>query len=325
VNPPRLVVLRALKIGDLVTAVPALRALARAFPLHERVLAAPAVLAPLAWCTRAVDRVVDVGPLAPLPPTLARPAVAVNLHGRGPESTRTLAALRPGRLVAFGCDEVAATGDAPRWRDDEHEVDRWCRLLESSGIHADPSDRALAPPRATAPPIAIGATIVHPGASAPARRWPVERFAAVARAELRAGRRVIVTGNRSERALALDVAYRAGIDEGNVLAGRTTIAELAAAVRVAGRVCSGDTGIAHLATAFGTPSVVLFGPISPALWGPPPGAPQHRALWAGHTGDPHAACVDAGLLAIGVDEVVAALEDVARYDPRTTATAGGAA
>src|SRR5207237_1040026 len=81
---------------------------------------------------------------------------------------------------------VAGTSEGPAWREHEHEVERWCRLLVESGIAADPSDRGLAVPPVPAPPAAVGATIVHPGASAPARRWPAERFAAVARAEARA-------------------------------------------------------------------------------------------------------------------------------------------
>lgn len=62
----------------------------------------------------------------------------------------------------------------------------------------------------------------------------------------------------------------------------------------------------------GTPSVVVFGPTSPAEWGPPPDRPQHRALWAGLRGDPHAGRVGEGLLRIGVDDVVGALDDLPR-------------
>jgi ADP-heptose:LPS heptosyltransferase len=49
-------------------------------------------------------------------------------------------------------------------------------------------------------------------------------------------------------------------------------------------VICGDTGVAHLATAYGTPSVVLFGPMPPALWGPPPERRQHLVLWRGTGG-----------------------------------------
>ena len=66
----------------------------------------------------------------------------------------------------------------------------------------------------------------------------------------------------------------------------------------------GDTGVAHLATAFGTPSVVLFGPTPPAEWGPPPERPQHVVLHRGGRGDPHADEPDPGLLAITVEDVL---------------------
>ena len=81
---------------------------------------------------------------------------------------------------------------------------------------------------------------------------------------------------------------------------------LAGLVAGAARVACGDTGVSHLATATGTPSVTLFGPVAPAEWGPPPLA-RHVALWAGRRGDPHAGVPDPGLLEIGADEVRAAL------------------
>ena len=85
------------------------------------------------------------------------------------------------------------------------------------------------------------------------------------------------------------------------------MSELAATIAVAGRVVCGDTGVAHLATALGTPSVVLFGPTSPARWGPPAERAIHQVLWAGRTGDPHASRPDPGLLEIGEGEVLQAL------------------
>ncbi len=67
---------------------------------------------------------------------------------------------------------------------------------------------------------------------------------------------------------------------------------------------SADTGVAHLATAFGTPSVTLFGPTPPGEWGPPPDRPQHAVLYRGGRGDPHGERPDAALLAITVDDVL---------------------
>jgi ADP-heptose:LPS heptosyltransferase len=307
---PLLVGLRALGLGDLLTAAPALRALAAAFPDHERVLAAPAGLAPLARLIAergrpAVDRVVDARPLGPLAPELHGADVAVNLHGRGPQSHRVLLAARPRRTIWFENPEVPASHGAPRWSAEEHEVSRWCQLLEGHGIAADPGRLELSPPPGPLPPGVRGATVVHPGAASAARRWPPERFAAVATAERAAGRTVLVSAGPGEERLARRVAARAGLPAAAVRAGGDVLA-LARLVAHAGRVVCGDTGVAHLASAFATPSVVLFGPVPPALWGPPD-RPWHRALWAGRPGDPHGRTLDPGLAAITVEEVLGAL------------------
>ncbi|HEX3623618.1 MAG TPA: glycosyltransferase family 9 protein [Acidimicrobiales bacterium] len=302
-------VLRALGLGDLLTALPALRALADAFPGHRLVLAAPAVFAPLAWLSGALDRVADTAPLQPLDRSLHRPDVAVNLHGRGPQSHRVLLATRPGRLIAFAHPDVPDSAGSPPWAAAEHEVARWCRLLQSSGIPADPSRLDLLAP-GTPPPWAAaeGATVIHPGAASGARRWPVDRWAAIAGAAAAAGHRVVVTGRAAEAGLGADVAARSGLSPDSVLAGRTDLLGVAAVVAAAGRVVCGDTGVAHLATALGTPSVVLFGPVPPSEWGPPPDRPSHVALWAGRRGDPHAPDPDPGLLRISVEDVLAALD-----------------
>jgi ADP-heptose:LPS heptosyltransferase len=282
---------RALGLGDFLTGVPAYRALRRAFPDHRIALAAPRALAPLAELTGAIDEVVDTAPLGP-PPRGAD--VAVNLHGRGPQSTALLRESGAERLIAYG----------DGWREDEHEVHRWCRLLEEHGIPADPDDLDLdLPPGVESP--APGATVIHPGAASEARRWPAGRWAKVARA---VEGPVVITGGPDERELAERVA-RAADDAPRVLAGDTDLLTLAATVAHARLVLCGDTGVAHLATAFGTPSVVVFGPTPPARWGPPVNRGRHRVLWAGRTGDPHAAMPDRGLLSITPEDVLRALPE----------------
>jgi ADP-heptose:LPS heptosyltransferase len=291
------VVLRALGLGDFLTGLPALRALVDAFPGHRRILAAPAALAPLVGLAGGGWEVVDTAPLAALDPSLHAADIGVNLHGRGPQSHRALLAAEPARLVAFAHPDVPESAGGPLWAPAEHEVVRWCRLLQASGIRADPSRIDIpAPAGATG----RGATVVHPGAGSADKRWAALRWAEVATAEVAAGRRVLVTGSAEEAGLARDVAAAAGLPPQAVLAGRTDLLSLAAVVAGAALVLCGDTGIAHLATALGTPSVVLFGPVPPSLWGPPPDRPQHVALWAGPD----------GLQDITVAQVLAAADSV---------------
>ncbi|MFN8123727.1 MAG: glycosyltransferase family 9 protein [Thermoleophilia bacterium] len=305
---PAVLVLRALGLGDLVCGLPALRAVRAAHPGHRVVLAAPAVLAPLAVASGAVDEVLPAGPLEDLPAGMDPPGVAVNLHGRGPQSHRLLQRVRPGRLLAFASPEAGVRG--PEWRPGEHEVARWCRMLDGHGVPADPSRLELG---VGDDPAHRGAAVVHPGAAAPARRWPPHRFAVIARALRDAGRRVLITGTAGERALAERVAALSGTGPASVLAGATDVLGLARIVSGASVVVSGDTGVAHLAVATGTPTVTLFGPVPPSEWGPP-ALPRHRVLWAGGRGDPHGAGTDPGLLSIGADRVLRelrALEAVA--------------
>jgi ADP-heptose:LPS heptosyltransferase len=311
----RLLILRALGLGDLLTAIPALRALANSHPEHERVLAAPGVLAPLAERIDPGLRVEPAGELEVLPPSVHGATLAVNLHGRGPQSHHLLRDTGARAFVWFEHAGVPDSRGAPSWRPREHEVRRWCRLLSESGIPADPADLDVEPPAGDPPGAARGATLIHPGAASAARRWPAERFAAVAVHELSMGRSVAITGGPSELPLARLIAEQADLAPDRVLAGRTGLADLMRAVAVADRVVSGDTGVAHLATALRTPSIILFGPTSPAEWGPPEARPWHRAIWKGATGDPHARSVDPGLLEVGVSDVLDALEAIEFSEP----------
>ncbi|MFF8261428.1 glycosyltransferase family 9 protein [Streptomyces virginiae] len=314
---PRVLVLRALGLGDLLTVVPCLRALRRSMPDCDIVLAAPGRLAGVAVATGLVDRVLPTTARGRGVPTELSwegppPELAVDLHGNGPPSHRLLQQLRPRRLLAY---RHARTPDVlgPEWREDEHERERWCRLLRWYGIEADPTDLSIDAPSCASP--APGAVVVHPGADAGSRRWPPERFAAVVRALRRAGEDVVVTAGAGEGALARRVARDGGLPQHAVVGGSCDVPfqELCALVAGARCVLVGDTGLAHLATALGTPSVVLFGPVAPSLWGPPPHA-KHRVLWCPRAGedplrpgDAHASAPDARLLRITVGQVVEAV------------------
>jgi ADP-heptose:LPS heptosyltransferase len=312
----RIVLLRALYLGDFLTGVPAYRAVRRAYPSAEIVLAAPRALEPLVGLLEgAVDTLADTAELAPLPPAARDADLAIDLHGKGPASRALLHESGARRVVGF-FTPAFPHDDGVRFDPDEHETERWCRLLRGVGIPADPADLDLPVPPDAPPPGMRGATVVHPGAASESRRWPVARWIDVVRAERARGRRVVVTGSADEIERARTIARGAGLADADVVAGRTDLGGLAAIVAAAARVVCGDTGVAHLATAYHRPSVVLFGPTPPGRWGPP-ARPYHRVLWYGTTGDPHAERIDPGLAAISAERVI---EELARLPERTLAS-----
>lgn len=348
-------VLRALGLGDALTGVAALRGVRRAWPGHRIVLAAPRPLGQLLADHGIVDAVLPTQGLARLPWPWAGPGgaqdapgcLAVNLHGSGPQSHRVLQATRPDALIAFDSAEADHLG--PEWNDDEHEVLRWCRLVRSVGGPCGPEDLRLGPadpPGGRGDTNARGGTtgrggtsargsagglapdggraevIVHPGAAAEARRWPADRWARVVAALAARGRYVVLTGSEAEQDLCARV--RLDADAGGAVgdtSGRLGLPALAELVSTARLVVSGDTGIAHLATAYGTPSVTLFGPTPPALWGPVLDLHRHLVIWHGERGAPrrdaNGARLDPALARVAVDEVVDACESMLTQLPET--------
>ncbi len=122
--------------------------------------------------------------------------------------------------------------------------------------------------------------VVHPGAAAPARAWPVLHHAATVELLEAHGHRVVVTGSPAEASLTATVAGPSGRN----LGGRTSLRTLAALLERAAVVVTGDTGPAHLAAAVGTPVVCLFSPVVPAIRWAPYGVPMELL------GDQEAAC-----------------------------------
>lgn len=105
--------------------------------------------------------------------------------------------------------------------------------------------------------------VLNPGANNPAKRWPPERFAEVARDLARRGRRVLISGAPSERDVV--AAVRAAADQGAVALTDLglTIGSLKGILRRAALLVTNDTGPRHIAAAFRVPTVTLFGPTDP--------------------------------------------------------------
>jgi lipopolysaccharide heptosyltransferase II len=108
---------------------------------------------------------------------------------------------------------------------------------------------------------------IHPGAGWETKRWPVEKFAEIAR---RFEGTVVVVGSAGERRLAAAVIETSSSRHKPALnlAGETTLKQLAALLGAADVVVSNDSGPMHLAAAMGTPVVGIFTCTSPLLSGP---------------------------------------------------------
>ena len=109
--------------------------------------------------------------------------------------------------------------------------------------------------------------VLNPGAAWPNKRWPPDRFGAVAQWLRREhGLRSVVTWGPGDHTMAAAVVDgSAGAAE---LAPPTSIADLIAIVGEASLMVSGDTGPVHLAAAVGTPIVGIYGPTDAARNGP---------------------------------------------------------
>lgn len=158
-----------------------------------------------------------------------------------------------------GGDGGAAPGDRRRRRDGRGRpgagepppprlarLDRareaWRELASRRGIGGD-ADRPV-----------VG---LAPGANAPARRWPADRYAELAGRLSAAGCAVRVFGGPGEASITREVAER--VDGADDLGGRTDLWELAGGLAACDAVVGNDSGAAHLAAAAGRPLVVVWG------------------------------------------------------------------
>ena len=157
--------------------------------------------------------------------------------------------------------------------DGAHVITKNLSALSAFGVTpGDPVFDLALPPSAAVQRVVdaageAGYAVVNPGAAWPNKRWPPERFGALA-TRIRQQHQLpsLVAWGPGEEATADAVV--ATSDGAASLAPPTTVPELFALMRGARVAIAGDTGPLHIATAVGTPVVALFGPTWPARNGP---------------------------------------------------------
>jgi heptosyltransferase-2 len=135
------------------------------------------------------------------------------------------------------------------------------------------------PPAFQGPPALLA---LNPGAEyGPAKRWPVQNFIDTAREVHRhTGFRWLIVGGRADVPLAAAIQTSLGPEAVlQNLAGRTSLGELCAVLKLCRVLLTNDTGPMHIAAALGVPVVAPFGSTSPVLTGPGlPNDTLHRVL-----------------------------------------------
>jgi ADP-heptose:LPS heptosyltransferase len=297
--PEHVAVVRALPgIGDMLCAIPALRALRAALPRASVTVVGTDRARPvLERFPQYVDDLLaipgfddpgDVEDLrtgsGDLPSFLAEASrhafdLAIQLHGSGGTSnglTLLLGAkLRAGTYPPGGfCPDPARFVPLAR---DLPEIRRLLRVLDTLGIPSQgehlefpvkASDRDLLAAMPAAATLRPGEyVVVHPGSSTAERRWPARHFATMI--DLLGALRlpVVLTGTASDRPIVREVAGSSRTDTID-LSGRTTLGTLAALLEGARMVLCTDTGVSHLAAALRVPSVVVFTGSEMARWAP---------------------------------------------------------
>ncbi|HEX6992659.1 MAG TPA: glycosyltransferase family 9 protein [Gammaproteobacteria bacterium] len=212
-----------------------------------------------------------------------------------------------------------------------HEVERQLDLVAAVGWHASERRMRIAVPAAAAARVeerlaalGLGArarwAVLHPGATAPSRRYPLERFATVVRTlASRHGWRFVLTGSRDEIPL-LERLRAEAPGRAVPLGGELAFAELAALIARAPLLISNNTGPVHIAAAVGTPVVDLYALTNPqhtpwlvpsrVLFRDVPCAPCYRSVCP----ERHHLC----LAGIAPQQVVDAALELTRAERRPT-------
>jgi ADP-heptose:LPS heptosyltransferase len=304
VEPNRILIFRALQLGDLLCAVPAFRSLRAANPDAEITLVS------LPWAKVFVDRyskyidkfvefpgypgLKECEPkLDQIPDFLKKIQaesydLAIQMHGCG-TITNPLVSMFKAKLTSgfYNPGQYCPDGELfLPYPEEEPEIWKNLRLIQKLGLpvkgeylefdvqrsdynylHSLEEVRSLKHRRYIC---------IHPGARAKARRWPTEKFATIGDRISQLGFSIVLTGTSDEWDLANEVAEQMKEDSIN-LAGKTPLGSLAALLSGARLLICNDTGVSHLAAALRIPSVVIF-PKSDRIGWPPLDRQLHRSV-----------------------------------------------
>lgn len=289
----KIIVFRALQLGDMLCVIPAMRALRDAFP------DAQITLAGLPWAKAFVERFSDYFddfihfpgypglPEQPVRPQelltflqnvqVRRYDLALQMQGNG-TVVNPLVELFGARYTAGFCypgHYSQQNGLFLTYPEEIHELERHLRLMNFLGIPS--RGRFLEFPlterdfvdldEASLPLVDSNYVCVHPGSRGSYRQWPPKYFARLADFCHEQGLSVVITGTQAEMPIVEEVMKHMEHPAINA-AGRTSLGAIGALIRNAFMLISNCTGVSHIAAALRVPSIVISMDGEPERWGP---------------------------------------------------------
>lgn len=304
--PQRILVVKLADMGDLLTAIPALRALRDSFPKARIDALVTPHTAPILAGSLLVDEVLTFEKhwydslISAVKPSSLWSIFRLwqNLRSRKYDrlfilhhlTTRWGTIKYAGLALSTRAKERIGLDNGRGWfftqraKDlgfgGRHEVEYWLEVVglvgaKTENLRLPVSERAVEEAKALLEGSGrwkegMPLVAIHPGSGeySLARRWPPDHFAQVADGLIeRCGIQVALLGGQDEVELTQSVASLMRHEAIN-LGGKTAIPVLAGLLRLSRLFLGNDSGVMHLASAVGTPVVAIFGPSNPAAWGP---------------------------------------------------------
>jgi ADP-heptose:LPS heptosyltransferase len=291
-NIQKIAVFRALQLGDLLNAVPAVRALRQAYPNAEIILLG------LPWAGgfvrrfhRYFDRFIHFPGYPGLPEQefdssafgsfleemlAERWDLLLQMQGNGTIVNRLLEQFGAVKLAGFhNRDSRMSSPWFVEYPERVHEIKRHQMLMAHLGIPLAGNElefpitaRDMEEFESLRLPLTKGRYVcIHPGSRGAWRQWPPNYFALLADHCAEKGLDIVITGTADEIDITREVIkclHHPAID----LTGLTTMGAMGVLLRNAFLLISNCTGVSHMATALSTPSVIISMDGEPHRWGP---------------------------------------------------------
>ena len=289
----KIAIFRALQLGDMLCAIPAVRALRAGFPDAEiTLLGLPWAKSLTERFNEYFNRFVWFPGFPGLPEQSFSPAafssflnkmiseefdLVLQMQGNG-TIVNPMVELLGARFTAGYCKKdtyAPQNGLFMEYPDQGHEAARHVKLMEFLGLKSLGTelefplrDKDYQEFQDTGLPLEEGAYVcIHPGSRGIARRWPPEFFAKLADEAAAVGFTPVLTGTAEELDMVRQTASHM-VSQPVIAAGKTSMGAVAVLIKEAAGLISNCTGVSHIASAFKTPSVVISLDGEPERWAP---------------------------------------------------------